>query len=117
MGRFVKIRVRRGIVPKVQTTQQTNEPAHQRRKTGPATQEPVALALPVALDMLRFDMADPRVASPSDILPLQRAVDNRAIGRLIQAEPVISPASVPVQRLVTSALHTLEWVEGGSWPR
>jgi len=104
-------------MPKTQTTQQTNEPAHQCHKTRPATQEPVALALPVAPDIVRFSMADPRVASPSNILALQRTVDNRAVGRLIQAEPVISPASVPVQRLVTSALHTLEWVEGGSWPR
>ncbi len=104
-------------MPRARTTQQTNEPANRCCTARATTQEPVALVLSVALDMLRFDMADPRVASPSDILPLQRAVDNRAIGRLIQAEPVISPASVPVQRLVTSALHMLEWVEGGSWPR
>ena len=104
-------------MPKTQTTQQTNEPAHQCHKTRPTAQEPVALALPVASDIIRFGMADPRVAGSSDILLFQRAVGNRAIGHLIQAKPFVNSSAVSVQRLTVLVLQALERVKGEFWSR
>ncbi len=98
-------------MPRAQAAQQTNEPAHQSHKTEPTTQEPVAP------DIFRFGVADPRAAQPSGILALQRTVSNCAIGNLIQAKPFVNSSPVPVQRLTVLVSHVLALVERGFWSR
>jgi hypothetical protein len=65
---------------------------HQHRADLPARQSPVALTEQADPLALQRAIADPGVASPSDILALQRLAGNRAVTRLIQAKLTVGPA-------------------------
>ncbi len=73
-----------------ETSKATNQ--HQHRADQPARQSPVALTeLSSPLELQRA-IADPRAATPRDILTLQRLAGNRAVTRLIQAKLTVGPA-------------------------
>ena len=72
---------------KAPSTRETNKTTNQfQHRTGPpARQNLVALIEQAAPLALQRAIADPRAASPRDILALQRAAGNRAVARLIQS--------------------------------
>jgi hypothetical protein len=77
----------------VQNAKQTNDAAHPRRTIPPVQQSPVELTLQAdQVVSVQRAIADPRAASPRDILALQRVAGNRAVTRLIQTKLSVGPA-------------------------
>ncbi len=77
----------------IQNAKQTNEAAHPRRTTPPVEQSPVELTLQAdQVVSVQRAIADPRAASPRDMLALQRVAGNRAVTRLIQTKLSVGPA-------------------------
>jgi hypothetical protein len=73
------------MATQIQSAEHKREPSRQRAPAKPAAQGPVALAPAPNLALLQRAIADPRAASPRDILALQRLAGNRAVTRLIQS--------------------------------
>ncbi len=69
----------------VHQAEDKSKPSSQRGPAKPASQGPVAPAPQLSSLALQRAIADPRAASPRDILALQRAAGNRAVARLIQS--------------------------------
>jgi hypothetical protein len=77
---------------------QAKEAAQKQRTARPEVQGPAALAEQAAPLVLQRAVADPRVASPRDILALQRAYGNRAVTHLIQTKLMVGPAGDKYER-------------------
>ncbi len=66
-----------------QAEKSNNRDVHKRRPAKPTKQGPVASGQQTAPAILQQVMADPSLASPADILTLQRTVGNQAVQRLL----------------------------------
>jgi hypothetical protein len=75
----------------VHQAEDKHKSSSQRGSTKPARPDPVALAPQVSSLELQRAIADPREASPQDILALQRMAGNRAVTRLIQTKLAVGP--------------------------
>jgi hypothetical protein len=73
------------MASQIQSAERKREPSRQRAPAKPAARGPVALAPAPDPALLQRAIADPRAASPRDILALQRLAGNRAVTRLIQS--------------------------------
>jgi hypothetical protein len=80
------------MASQIQSAEHKREPSRQRAPAKPVSRGPVALAPAPNLALLRRAIADPRAASPRDILALQRLAGNRAVTRLIQTKLAVGPA-------------------------
>ena len=75
------------MAEKAQGTKQINEAAHKRPTSAPALQVPVASKEQHTLTAaVQRAVANPHLASPADILSLQRMAGSRAVTRLIQTK-------------------------------
>ena len=63
----------------------------QTARTANEYERPVSPALAIQ----RAACAPPSALTPADILALQRAVGNRAVGRILRSQPDASPAPTP----------------------